>query len=144
MRDVQPVLAAESDLEVVARDAGDLSRLEAEQLADAVVLVEDVVAGSELGERLQGATRWCCATSRSAAEDLCVREQREPELTPDEAAARGADSIADSVMAALDQEPARPSLAPVRQLRRSRSVLVAMPMGAADSVKKLQSRSLPR
>jgi anti-sigma factor RsiW len=39
--------------------------------------------------------------------------------------AAAADSIADSVMAAIDSEPARPSLAPVRQLRRSRSVAYA-------------------
>ena len=36
-----------------------------------------------------------------------------------------ADTIADDVMAAIEREPARPSIAPVRQLRRSRSVLIA-------------------
>ena len=50
MRDVEPVLAAEREVEVVARDARDLLRLEAEQLADAVVLVDDVVADAEVGE----------------------------------------------------------------------------------------------
>jgi anti-sigma factor RsiW len=49
----------------------------------------------------------------------------------DHAAASGADSIADSVMAAIDQEPSRPSLAPVRQLRRSRSVMTAAAVLAA-------------
>ena len=44
MRDVEPVVAAERDEEVVARDARDLLRLEAEELADAVILVDDVVA----------------------------------------------------------------------------------------------------
>ena len=51
MRDVEPVLAAEREEEVVARDAGDLLRLEAEQLADAVILVDDVVADAQVGER---------------------------------------------------------------------------------------------
>jgi len=36
-----------------------------------------------------------------------------------------ADSIADDVMAAIEKEPSRPSVVPVRQLRRSRSVLIA-------------------
>ncbi len=55
VRDVEAVLAAEREQEVVARDAGDLLRLEAEQLPDAVVLVHDVVAGAQVGERLQRA-----------------------------------------------------------------------------------------
>ena len=54
VRQVEPVLAAEGEVEVVARDAGDLLRLEAEQLADTVVLVDDVVAGAEVGEALEG------------------------------------------------------------------------------------------
>ena len=56
VRDVEAVVAAEREQQVVARDAGDLLRLEAEQLADAVVLVHDVVAGAQVGERLQRAT----------------------------------------------------------------------------------------
>ena len=55
VRDVQPVVAAKREEEVVARDARDRLRLEAEQLADAVVLVDDVVAGAQVGERLQRA-----------------------------------------------------------------------------------------
>ena len=55
MRDVEPVVAAEGEEEVVARDAGDRLRLEAEQLADAVVLVDDVVAGAQVGEGLERA-----------------------------------------------------------------------------------------
>src|SRR5207244_3200659 len=39
VRHVQAVVAAEAEEEVVARDAGDLLRLESDQLADAVVLV---------------------------------------------------------------------------------------------------------
>src|SRR5262249_32342578 len=41
VRDVEPVLAAEGEQEVVARDPGDGVRLEAEQPPDAVVLVDD-------------------------------------------------------------------------------------------------------
>src|SRR5260221_10567344 len=55
VRDVEPVLALEGDQEVVAGHTGDLAGLEAEELADAVVLVDDVVADAELGEGLQRA-----------------------------------------------------------------------------------------
>src|SRR5204862_7650134 len=53
VRDVEPILALERDEQVVAGDRGDLLRLEAEQLADAVVLVDDEVADAELGEGLK-------------------------------------------------------------------------------------------
>ncbi len=46
VRDVDAVVAAEREQQVVARDAGDLLRLEAQKLCDAVVLVHDVVAGA--------------------------------------------------------------------------------------------------
>ena len=91
VRDVEPVVAAEAEEEVVARDARDLLRLEAEQLADAVVLVHDVVAGAQVGERLQRAAADATLARRALAEDLRVGEQREPEVAPDEAAARGRD-----------------------------------------------------
>ena len=55
MGNVEPVVAAEGEEEVVAGDSRDLLRLEAEQLSDAVVLVDDVVARAEVGERLQRA-----------------------------------------------------------------------------------------
>ena len=91
MRDVETVVAAEREQEVVARDAGDLLRLEAEQLADAVVLVDDVVAGAQVGERLQRAAAEAPLARHAAAEDLVVRQQHEPELAPDEAAPRRRD-----------------------------------------------------
>ncbi len=50
VRDVQAVLAAEGEEEVVARDAGDVLRLEPEQPPDAVILVDDVVAHAQVGE----------------------------------------------------------------------------------------------
>src|SRR5207249_6142689 len=51
----QPVVAPEAEEEVVARDARDLLRLEAEQLSDAVVLVDDEVAAPQIRERLERA-----------------------------------------------------------------------------------------
>ena len=84
VRDVQPVLAAEAEEQVVARDAGDLLRLETEQLPDPVVLMDDVVAGAEVGEGLKRATEPGAGARRTLAEDLRVREQDEPEVAPDE------------------------------------------------------------
>ena len=77
VRDVEPVVASEAEEEVVARDAGDLLGLEAEQLPDAVVLVDDEVAAAEIRERLQRATADSPLTRRPLAEDLRVRQQDE-------------------------------------------------------------------
>src|SRR5207245_5169481 len=77
--------------EVVAHDVCDLLRLEGQQLADAVVLVHDVVARAEVGERLECARTGAALARRSLAENLRVREQDEAELAPDEATARGRD-----------------------------------------------------
>src|SRR5439155_16379629 len=88
VRDVQAVLATERDEEVVARDARDLLRLEAEQLPDAVVLVDDVVARPQVGERLEGAPEPVGGARRTLAEDLRLGQQHEPELAPDESAPR--------------------------------------------------------
>src|SRR5581483_9269938 len=91
VRDVEAVLAAEREEQVVAGDAGDLLRLEAEQLPDPVVLVDDVVAGAQVGERLQGAPKARVCARRALAEDLRVREEDEPEVAPDEPAPRRRD-----------------------------------------------------
>src|SRR5262249_23036322 len=91
VRDVQPVVPLEGELEVVPRDLGHGAGLEAEQLPDAVILVDDVVACSELGEGLQRAAEMRGRPRRSLAEDLGVGQQDEPELAPDEAAARRGD-----------------------------------------------------
>ena len=88
VRDVEPILPAEREQEVVARDAGDGLRLEPEQSADAVILVHDVVAGAEVGEGLQRPAAETALARRAAAEDLVVGQQDEAELAPDEAAAR--------------------------------------------------------
>jgi hypothetical protein len=90
VRHVEPVVAAEGEAEVVARDARDLARLEAEQLADAVVLVNDVVAGAQVGEGLESAPDRSGAPD-ALAENLRVREEHEPQLAPDETPARGTD-----------------------------------------------------
>jgi hypothetical protein len=108
VRDVEAVLAAERELQVVARDSGDLAGLEAEQLADAVVLVDDVVSGAELGEGLERAPGGCGAAAGAAAEDLRVGEQRKPQIPPDEAAARVGDGeeqlgLVGQLLALVDQ-----------------------------------------
>ena len=95
VRDVQAVLALEGEVQVVARDARDLLRLEAEELPDAVVLVDDVVARAQVGEGLERASEPGVGARRPLAEDLDVREEREPEVAPDEAAARRADDEAE-------------------------------------------------
>ena len=91
MRDVEAVVTPESKEQVVAGDTRDRLRLEAEQLADAVVLVDDVVAGAQVGEALERSSDPDVGTRRALAEDLRVREQDEPELAPHEAASRGRD-----------------------------------------------------
>ena len=73
VRDVEPVLALEGEEEVVARDAGDVLRLEAEETPDAVILVDDVVADAEVGEGLERATETRVDARRTLAEDLRVR-----------------------------------------------------------------------
>ena len=93
VRDVEPVVPAEGEQEVVARDARDLLRLEAEQLPDAVVLVDDVVAGAEVGEGLERPADPVLGAARLAPEDLRVRQEREAEVAPDEAAAGRRDRV---------------------------------------------------
>ena len=90
VRNVEAVVASEGEEEVVARDAGDLPRLEAEELADSVVLVDDVVAYPKVGERLERAPEPLVHPGWPLAEDLRVREEGYPEVSPDEAASRGA------------------------------------------------------
>ena len=89
VRNVDPVVSAIGEQEVVARDACDLLRLEAEQLRDAVVLVHHVVARAQVGEALKRAAGRARRARRPLPEHLCVREQCETELTPYEPASRG-------------------------------------------------------
>ena len=85
VRDVEPVLAPEGEEQVVARDARDVLRLEPEQPPDAVILVDDVVADAQVGERLQRAPEPRVRARRSLPEDLRVGEERDPEVARDEA-----------------------------------------------------------
>src|SRR5207302_2456222 len=106
--DVETVVAAEAEEEVVARDAGDLLRLEAEQLADPMVLVHDVVARAQIGERLERAAADAALPRRPLAEDLRVGQEHEPQVAPDEAAPRRRDReqqlrVARQSVAVLDQ-----------------------------------------
>ncbi len=91
VRDVQPVVALEGEEEVVARDARHGLRLEAEELPDAVVLVDDVVARPQVGEALERAAEPCVCSRRPLPEDLRVGQQDESEVARDEAATRGRD-----------------------------------------------------
>ena len=91
MRDVEPILAFEREEEVVARDPGDVLRLEAEQTPDAVILVHDVVADTEVGERLERTAEPRVDSRGALAEDLRVGKQRDPEVSPHEATASRAD-----------------------------------------------------
>ena len=58
-----------------------------------MVLVHDVVSGTEVGERLERAADPVLGPAGLAAEDLRVRQQRETEVAPDEAAAGRRDRV---------------------------------------------------
>src|SRR5207249_11915970 len=83
VRHEHTVVAAEAEQQVVARDAGDLLRLEAEELGDAVVLVHDVVAGAQVGEARERAAGGGGPARRAPAGDLGVPQERGPEGGPD-------------------------------------------------------------
>ena len=91
VRDVEPILAFEGEEEVVTGDSGDVLRLEAEQAPDPVILVHDVVADTEVGERLESTAEPRVDPRGALAEDLRVRKQRDPEVSPHEAATSRAD-----------------------------------------------------
>jgi hypothetical protein len=91
VRDVEAVVALEAEEEVVARDPGDGLRLEAKELPDAVILVDDIVAGAQVGEALQRAADTRVGARRALPEDLGVREEDEAELAEDKTAPRGRD-----------------------------------------------------
>ena len=112
VRDVQPVVTAEGEEEIVARDPRDGLRLEAEELPDAVVLVDDEVARAQVGEALQSAADPRVGPRRALAEDLRVREEDEAEIAQDEAAPRGGDGEEEpfsvrELVAGLEDRPAR-------------------------------------
>ena len=95
MRDIEPVLALERKVEIVAGDTRDLLGLEAEELPDPVVLVHDEVARAQVRERLERPAEPCIGARGTLPEDLDVGEERDAEVPPDEAAASGADDEAE-------------------------------------------------
>ena len=140
VRDVQAVVAAEAEEQVVARDPGDRLRLEAEQLADPVVLVHDVVAGAQVRERLERAARCGNAGARAAAEDLRIGQERQAEIAPDEAAARGRDR--EQELRALRDRLARleqPGLDTAEQVKSAQR-LTAVREGDNDAVVRPEQR----
>jgi hypothetical protein len=91
VRNIEPVVAAEAEEEIVARDARDLLRLEPEQFPDTVVFVDDEIPTAQIRERLQGAPADTTLARRPFAEDLRVGQQDETEVSPDESTPRGRD-----------------------------------------------------
>src|SRR3954470_8829985 len=80
--------AGELQLEVVAGDAADRLRLEARELGDAVVLVDDDVAGPQVGEASEGAAAAAAgalALRALAAEQAVLGDDREAQAGGDEA-----------------------------------------------------------
>jgi hypothetical protein len=119
VRHVQPVVAAEAEEQVVARDPGHGLRLEAEEVSDPVILVNDVVTGAQVGERLERPPDAGVGSRRALAEDLRVREQREAQVPPDESAARRRDG--EEQLGLVRQRLARledARLDPAEQVRR--------------------------
>ena len=140
VRDVEAVLAAEGEQEVVARDAGDRLRLEPEQPADAVILVHDVVAGAEVGERLQCASAEAALARHTAAEDLVIGQEDEAELAPDEAAAGGRDREEElRLLRQLVSRLQHARLDPAQQVLGAQR-LAAMREGDDDALARAQER----
>src|SRR5581483_5971873 len=98
VRDVEPILAAEREEEVVAGDAGDLFRLEAEQASDPVILVDDEIASPQVGEGLERPAEARVRARRPLAEDLRVGKDDDAEVAPDEAASRGRDGEEEALL----------------------------------------------
>ena len=122
VRDVEPVVSLERELEVVARDFGDGAGLEAQELSDAVILVDDVVAGAKVGEGLERAAEVRGRSGRAFAKDLRVGEEDEPELTPDEAAPGRGDreeklGVARELLSRLEQARVDPAQHVLRSQR---------------------------
>ena len=138
--DVEPVLAAEREQEIVPRDAGHGVRLEPEQLADAMVLVHDVVAGTKVGERLQRTAAEAPFTRRAPPEDLMVRQENEPEVTPDEAATSRRDGEEElGVLRQLVSRLEHPRLDPAEQVLRSQR-LATVREGDDDPLARAEQR----
>jgi len=81
--------------------------------------MDDVIAGAQVGEALERSAEPRIRSWRTFAEDLCIGEQDETELTPDEAATRRRDreeelGLVRQRVAGLEQ----PRLDPPQQVER--------------------------
>ena len=79
VRDVQAVVAAELEVQVVADDAPHLLGVELEEPADAVILVDDVVAWPQVAEGGQRPAQPGCPARRAAAEQLPAGQHGQPQ-----------------------------------------------------------------
>ena len=84
-RDEDLVAVAVLELEVVAGDPGDGPGVEAGEAGDAVVLVDDVLAGGEVAERGEPAAGRRRRRGAAAVDETPERHDREPERRGDEA-----------------------------------------------------------
>ncbi len=96
VRNVQAVVAAELEVEVVADDAPDLLGVEADEAADAVVLVHDVVAAAQVGDRRERAPEPGRAAGAAAAQELGGGQHREPQGGRHEAVPKRRDAERDA------------------------------------------------
>ena len=91
VRHVEPVVAAELQVEVVAHHARDLLGVEADEAADAVVVVHHVVARPQVAERDQRPPAADAAARRPAPEQLRGRDHRQPQPWDDDAVSQAGD-----------------------------------------------------
>ena len=127
VRDEQPVLALELEVDVVARDAADGLRVEAEEAPDAVLDVHHVVAGPQVGrtrERAAEAPGDRCARG-AAPEQLLRRDDGKPRRRPDDAAAQRRDGEDDAGLVRAAGCPGSSSVASTRRRAELRALGVA-------------------
>ncbi len=84
MGHVEAVVPPELEVEVVADDAADLLGVEADEPPDAVVLVNDVVAGTQVGDGRERAADPGRPARAAAAEELRRREHGQAQARRDE------------------------------------------------------------
>ena len=98
VRDEQPVLALELEVDVVARDAADRLGVEAEEAADAVLDVHDVVAGPQIGRARERAAEapGDRGARRAAPEQLLRRDDGQARRRPHDAAPQRRDGEDDA------------------------------------------------
>ena len=144
VRHVQPVVAAELEVEVVADDAAHLLGVEADEPADAVVLMHDVVAGAQVGDGRQGAADAGRAARAAAAEELSRRQDGQPQAGRDEPPPQLADAERDAGLLGpgvprigkrgLDPAQLEVRAAGLAEVREAHQHAVARPLEAAKLV----------